>query len=118
MRANAPSSAATPLAISAGAIISAAFISDMHFVLNWSLAIIAEGGLAGTIHAGLAGIRFGSSLTTGGFANSVVSTFVWIAVLVMSVLAVFLPILAAIVAVALFVRFAYRFDFRRSKPTS
>jgi hypothetical protein len=113
--------ASTPLAIVAGVIVSAAFIQDMHPVLKWSLAVIAGGGAAGTIKAGLAGLRVGSTLTTGGAANPIVSTFEWVIAIAMSVLAIFLPIIAAVVAIALvafFVRFAYAFVVRRSKPDS
>lgn len=90
-------------------------------MLKWSLAIIAGGGAAGTIKAGLAGIRLGSTLTTGGVANPIVSTFEWVSAIAMSVLAIFLPIIAALVAIALvafFLRFAYGFVVRRSKPDS
>ena len=109
-------SIATPLAMVAGVIVAAAFIHDMHPLLKWSLAIIAGGGAAGTIKAGLASLRFGSTVATAGVANPVVSTFEWLASLVLSVLSIFLPILAAIVAivlVAVMVRFAYRFLLRR-----
>ena len=112
---------ATPLAIGAGVIVSAAFIGDMHPVLKWSLAIIAGGGSAGTIKAGFAGIRVGSTLTTGGIVNSFLSTVEWIGAIIMSVLAVFVPILAAFVAVvlvAVLIRFAYRFAFKRNSPIS
>ncbi len=113
---------AAPLAIVAGTVVAAAFITDMNPLLKWSLAIIAGGGSAGTIKAGLAGIRVGSTLTTGGITNPIVSTIEWITALGMSVLAVFLPILAALVAialVALLIRFAFRFARRcRSVPVA
>ena len=109
---------ATPLAVVAGVIISAAFIQDMHPALRWSLATIAGGGAAGTIKAGLAGLRFGSTLTTGGLANPVVSTLEWMAAIAMSILAILIPLMAVVVAivlVAFLLRFAYRFLCRRKK---
>lgn len=111
--------AATPLAVVAGVIISAAFIHDLHPMLKWSLAVIAGGGSAGTIKAGLAGLRVGSTLTTGGLANPVVSTFEWIGAIAMSLLAMFLPVVAAVVALLLVVfliRFAWRRLSRRQQP--
>jgi hypothetical protein len=111
----------TPIAIVAGVIVSAAFIQDMHPAMKWSLAVIAGGGAAGTISGGLAGIRLASTLTTGGIANPIVSTIEWIFAIVMSLLAIFLPIIAAVVAfalVAFFIRSAYRFAVRNSNPVS
>ncbi len=113
--------ASTPIAVVAGIIVSAAFIEDMHPVLKWSLAVIAGGGAAGTINAGLAGIRFASTITTGGAANPIISTIEWVLAIVMSLLAILVPIVAAVVAIALvaiFLRFAYRFFIRYTKPVS
>ena len=104
-------SAATPAAVLAGIILSAAFIKDMHPLLKWSLAIIAGGGSAGVIKAGLVALRLGSSTATGGIGNFAVSTFEWLAALALSILSILLPILAAIVAVALTI-FLLRFALR------
>ena len=104
-------SIATPAAMVAGIVVSAAFIEDFHPVAKWSLAVIAGGGVAGTVKAGLACLRLGSSATTGGMGNPVVSTLEWIGSFVLSVLAILLPVLAAVVAVLLvilFARLAYR----------
>ena len=112
----------TPAAAVAGVIVAAACVYDMDPLLKWSLAIIAGGGSAGTIKLGLAGLRLGSTTTTAGTGNFLVSTFEWLASFVMSILAVFLPILAAIIAVILtvfLVRFAVRIAnrFRKKKAT-
>jgi hypothetical protein len=112
---------ATPAAVIAGVVVAAACVYDMHPLLKWSLAVIAGGGAAGTIKAGLAGLRLGSTTTTGGTGNFLVSTFEWLASIVMSILAVFLPILAAIIAVVLtvfLVRFALRIAARFRKKES
>ena len=103
--------AATPAATIAGVLVSAAFIADMHPLLAWSVAIIAGGGVAGSIKTGLVGIRVGSTATTAGAANPVLTTFEWIASLAMSLLSILLPILAALLALvmaALLLGFAYR----------
>jgi len=104
-------SMATPSAVIAGIIVSAACIHDMHPAMKWSLAIIAGGGTAGTVKAGLVAVRLGSTSLTGGAANPVMSTLEWISSIALSVLALFLPILAGIVAIVVlivFIRFAWR----------
>ena len=112
--------AATPAATLAGVLVSAAFIADMHPLLTWSVAIIAGGGVAGTIKTGMAGLRVGSTATTAGTANPALSTFEWIASLAMSLLSLVLPVLAAILAVliaAVLLRFAWRlFQYFRRSP--
>jgi hypothetical protein len=105
----------------AGIVVVAACLYDMDPMLKWSLAIIAGGGTAAAVQTGTAGLRLGSTMLTGGVSNPVVSTLEWFASLVMSILALFLPILAAAVAVLLVVvllRFAIRFVQRRRRyPT-
>ena len=106
---------AAPAATIAGVLVSAAFIADMHPLLAWSVAIIAGGGVAGTIKTGLAGLRVGSTATTAGTANPVLATIEWIASFAMSVLAIVLPLLAAVLAfsmAAVLLRFAYRMLLR------
>ncbi len=106
---NALDSIASPFAVIAGVIVSAACIHDIDPLLKWSLAIIAGGGTAGTIKLGVAGLRLSSTSFTGGLGNSIVSTVEWITSTIMSVLSILLPILAAILAVAMvaiLVRFA------------
>jgi hypothetical protein len=114
-------SVTTPAATVAGIVVAAACFYDMDPLLKWSLAIIAGGGTAATVQTGTAGLRLGSTMLTGGATNPVVSTLEWFASLVMSILAVFLPILAAAVAVVLVVvllRSAIRFVQRRRRRSS
>ena len=101
-----------PAATIAGVVATAAVTDSMHPVLQWSLAAIGGGGTAGTIKLGLSGLRLGSSLLTGGLGNPLVSTFEWIGAVVMSLLAVLLPVLSfflALILVVLLVRFSWRF---------
>lgn len=105
-------SVSTPSAVVAGIVVTAACVYDMHPVLKWSLAVIAGGGVAGTVKAGLSTLRLGSTATTGGVGNPVFSTLEWMASAVMSLVSVFLPILAGILGVLLavcLVRFAVKF---------
>lgn len=113
-------SISTPAAVVAGVIVTAACVSDMHPMMKWSLAIIAGGGTAGTIKGGLSALRLGSTTTTGGAANPVVSTVEWISSAALSVLAIFFAPLAALIAIILvivLVRFAWKlWSYLRRKP--
>ena len=42
--------------------------------MKWSLALIAGGGAAGIVHASMAVLRGGSTATTGGLGNPLIST--------------------------------------------
>lgn len=89
----------TPAAVIAGVIVSAAVThADMNPLLKWSVGVIAGGGSAGIVKFGFNAIRAGSSVTTAGIANPIVSTVEWIGSLLMSILAVFLPVIAAVLA--------------------
>ena len=65
---------AAPAAVVAGAIVSASVFTDMSPVMKWSLALIASGGAAGIVHASMAVLRGGSTATTGGLGNPLIST--------------------------------------------
>jgi hypothetical protein len=104
-------SISTPSAVIAGVVVSAACVHDLHPVMKWSLAIIAGGGTAGIVKAGLVSLRLGSTSLTGGVANPIVSTVEWLSSIALSLLALFLPILAGFVAIGLLialVRFAWK----------
>ncbi len=87
-------SIATPAAIVAGTVITAAVIGDMSPFLRWSLAVIAGVGVAGTVQGMTVALRGASTATTGGLANPVVSTGELAGSVVASVLAVILPIVS------------------------
>ena len=59
-------SVATPAAVVAGTMITAAVVTDMSPLMKWSLALIAGGGTAGVIQATTVALRGTSSVTTGG----------------------------------------------------
>ncbi len=100
---NALDAVATPVAMIAGAVVTAACITEMDPLLKWSVAIIAGGGTAGVVKLGASGLRLGSTATTGGVGNPILSTLEWLGSLVLSAMSVVVPILAAIVAVILVV---------------
>lgn len=91
--------AATPAAVVAGAVLTAAVVTDVDPVLRWTLAIVAGGGTA-TVFQGLtAGTRGLSTATTAGLGNFLIATIEWIGSVVLSVLAVLVPVVALVVMV-------------------
>ena len=97
-----------PLATVAGSMLFASQFTEISSWIQWSLAIIAGGGTAATISSVLAGTRAASSGTTAGIGNPIISTVETISSTLMSVFAIFLPLLAAIlVIIILFFAFKY-----------
>lgn len=93
--------AATPTSVVAGTMLTASMVADVSPFLKWTLAVIAGGGVAGTVQSGTALVRGVSTLGTAGTANPLLSTVEWIASIVMTVLAVVVPVLAMILLVLL-----------------
>jgi hypothetical protein len=83
---------ATPVAVVAGAVITASVVGEMSPLLRWSLAAIAGGGIAGTVQAGTALIRGAFTLGTGGFGNFLVSTGELVGAILTALLAIWLPL--------------------------
>ena len=107
---------ATPLAVVAGAVLTASVVGDLSPVLRWGLAVVAGGGTAAVVQAATTMTRATSSVTTGGLGNPVVSTVEAGASTGLSVLAVLMPVLAGLIAlglVALAVWVAVRLARRR-----
>lgn len=86
----------TPAALIAGTLLMASQLGDMSPLLQWSLAIIAGGGAAGLVQAGSLLVRGGTTILTGGLGNMVVALLEFGGAVVMTLLALFLPFLAAI----------------------
>jgi len=107
---------ATPTALVAGTIAAAAVMADVPPLIKWTTAVIAGGGVAGLTQGVTALLRAKSTAFTGGLGNPVVATGELGGALLVSILALFLP-LAALALVVLFCVFAVRFVrrlFRRS----
>lgn len=105
---------ATPAAIVAGVLVSAStLVLDLNPFLHWTLAVLAGGGTAATFQGVTATIRQISTFTTGGLGNPVVATAEAGGSLLLAVLAVTLPILAAILVVALLWLGVRKLVFRR-----
>ena len=108
---------ATPAALVAGTIVSAAVMTDVPPMVKWTAAVIAGGGIAG-LTQGLTGmLRAHSTVLTGGLGNSVISTAELGGALLISFLALVAPA-AAIALVILFLLVTIRLLrrlFRRVK---
>ncbi len=102
----------TPAATIAGALMMGSFVTDSEPLLKWTLAIIAGGGTAGLISAGTAAARVASTAVTGGAGNHLVATGEMGGATVVSFLAIFVPLLAAVVVVVLLI-LAIRFVLRK-----
>ncbi len=109
-------SVTTPAAIVAGVIVSSASLGQIEGidpVLQWMLAVIAGGGVSGTVQLGTAVTRAASTAVTGGVGNPAVSTVEAGASTSFAVLAVLVPILAGILVVALLFFVSRRLYVRR-----
>lgn len=91
---------ASPLAVAAGVILFAASVVDFDPFLHWSLAVIAGGGSAAIAQGATVVTRAASTVTTGGFANFVVSTLETLAGFFFSVLSIVVPLVASILLLA------------------
>jgi hypothetical protein len=108
---------ALPIAVAAGTLLSASFISaDMAPALKWGLGLVAGGSTAGIIHSGMGLLRLGSTATTGGFGNPFVTTAENGAALTFSVLALLVPIIIAVIVVLLVFYILGKFIGKGKKP--
>jgi hypothetical protein len=85
---------ATPAALVAGTIISAAVTTDVPPMVKWTAAIVAGGGVAGLTQGVTALLRVKSTVFTGGLGNAVLSTAELVGAILVSVLALVAPLAA------------------------
>ena len=113
---NALDAIATPAALIAGMLVGAAVFTDLPPLVKWSLAIIAGGAAAGMVQGATSLLRLKSTALSGGLANPVLSTLELVGSFVMAVVALTVPVVALLLAVALCVgafRLAGRMLFGR-----
>ncbi|EXS32139.1 DUF4126 domain-containing protein [Acinetobacter sp. 826659] len=97
---NALDTVATPAAMIAGTLTTMAVSSgEMSQFAGWAAAIIVGGGTAGGGQMSTVAARGVSTATTGGLGNFVVATGEWIGAILLSVSALLVPALVAIVVV-------------------
>lgn len=83
----------TPLSVVAGTLLTASLLGDLSPLFKWLLAIIAGGGVSAIVQGGTVALRAGSTSATGGLANVVVSTIELIGSIIVTILAILLPLL-------------------------
>lgn len=110
-------SVATPAAVVAGVVVSAAVMTDIDPWFKWTLATVAGGGLAAAVQIPTVALRGMSTGTTAGLGNSVVSSGEAVAAGVFSGFAIFLPLLVPLCVLALVV-VAYRRLRRRESAAA
>ena len=111
---------ATPAALVAGTVVSAAVMTDVPPMVKWTAAVIAGGGVAGLTQGATAILRAKSTVLTGGIGNSVIATAELGGALLLTLLALAAP-LAALAVVILFLWLAMRLLrhlFRGSHPSN
>jgi hypothetical protein len=94
---------ATPSAVAAGVAVCAAILPEdaVPPAAKWAIAIILGGGAAATVQGGTVAARATSGATTGGLGNPLVAKLENVCATVLSVLAIAVPVVAAILVVAL-----------------
>jgi Domain of unknown function (DUF4126) len=85
---------ATPAALIAGTVVSAAVMTDVPPIVKWTTAVIAGGGAAGLTQGLTSLLRAKSTLTTAGLGNHLVATGEIGAALALSLLSLAAPLLA------------------------
>jgi hypothetical protein len=111
---------ASPAAVVAGTIITAAIVTDMSPFMKWTLAVIAGGGTAGLVQGATVFTRGASTATTGGFGNPIFATIELGGSIFTSLLSLFVPIagvcLAMLVLVFLSRKVYLRVSHKRFAP--
>ena len=93
---------ATPGAVVAGTVMSAAVITDLPPIMKWTAAVIAGGGIAGITQGATAMLRAKSTVLTGGLGNPLIATAELGGASLISLLALAAPLAALAVVVLLF----------------
>jgi len=107
---------AAPTAVVAGVIATASQVGEMSPLLGWSIAVIGGGGIAGLVQGLTTVTRHISSFATAGFGNPLVSTAEGGLSVIMSVLAIVVPLVAVLLVLTLLF-FAVKKIFFRKKAS-
>lgn len=94
---------ATPAAIAVSTLITAALVPSNDPLLQWTTAVIAGGSAAGIVKGVLSLTRLSSTALTGGLGNSLIATLESGSSVLLSVLAILVPALAAGLVAALLI---------------
>jgi Domain of unknown function (DUF4126) len=112
---------ATPAALVAGTVVSAAVMTDVPPMVKWTAAVIAGGGVAGLTQGATSLLRAKSTVLTGGVGNAVISTAELGGALLLSILALAAPLAALGVGIFFLwmaIRLIRHLLFRGSHPSN
>ncbi len=93
---------AIPLAAIAGTVIMLSTVGNIDPFFTWIIAIIAGGGTATAIKSSTSTTRLASTATTAGIANPVISTVESGTSVLLSIMAIFIPVIAVLFVVFIF----------------
>jgi hypothetical protein len=93
---------ATPAAILSGTLVAASVTPELDPLIKWTLAIVAGGGTAGITKGLLNLLRGTSTAATGGLANPLFALVELAIAVLLSVLAITVPLVAGGLVLALF----------------
>ncbi len=114
---NALDTVSGPLAMIAGTVLTASFLTETTPLIQWTLGIIVGGGTAGIVKVGASAARLTSTATTGGMANAVVATMENILSTVLSILSFIIPVVTAFVVFLIIIYLVRKFwKFKIRKP--
>ena len=99
---------AAPAAVVAGTVATAGVAIDIDPFFQWTLAIIAGGGIAGLIHVLTGATRAVSGATTAGLGNPLVALVEAGSSVFLSILAILVPVFAFAIVIGLLVTAARR----------
>src|SRR5262249_36930304 len=85
---------ATPAALVAGTVVSAAVMTDVPPMIKWTAAIVAGGGVAGLTQGATAVLRAKSTVLTGGLGNNIIASGELGGALLVTLLALAAPLIA------------------------
>jgi hypothetical protein len=97
---------ASPAAVIAGTVAAGALLPgdiQLHPAIKWAAALIAGGGAAGVVQVGTVSARAVSGATTATVGNPIIATIENAFSIVLSILAIVVPILAALLVLVVFV---------------
>ncbi len=108
---------ATPLSVGAGTLLASSIlpIGDQEPLVRWGIGFLAGGSVAGTIQMGTGLLRLFSSKATLGTGNAIVATTENAAALSISALSFFIPVVIALLVIALIVWIIVKLTKRFSK---
>ncbi len=95
--------AAQPAATVAGILLMGATLIDLPVWVQWPTAIIVGGGTAGLVQGATGALRVGSTMTTAGIGNPVFSFFETGAATALTLVAIFVPLVALAMVLLLLV---------------